>query len=226
MKATGKSRATIIVAGGAGFRMGTTIPKQFLLLAGEPVLAHTLRTFHHFDSTMRIILVLPKEHLDLWRELVKQVDLQVDFDLVAGGEERFFSVRNAIENLGDEDLVAIHDGVRPLVSQSTIQRTFESAEMHGAAVPVVAVVDSLRQVFDHSNQQVDRTSFVRVQTPQCFRADWLRKAYQQPFSKSFTDDASVVEKLGHRIHLVEGNNENLKITGPEDLRIADAYMAK
>ncbi len=224
MQSAGASRAAIIVAGGVGFRMGTTIPKQFLLLHGKPVLSYCLRAFYEFDPNLRLIVVLPKEHIDLWKEVGKEISLEIPHEIVAGGEERFFSVRNGIQELKDETLVAVHDGVRPLVSAQTIERVFNAAEEHGAAVPVLPVTDTLRQISDADSKWVDRSQYVRVQTPQCFKVADLRAAYDQPFSSEFTDDASVVEKAGMAIHLVKGNPENLKITGPEDLPVAEAFL--
>lgn len=226
MPSSGSSKAAIIVAGGVGFRMGTTIPKQFLLLSGETVLAYSLRAFHGFDKNMRLIVVLPKENIDLWRELSAELALKIPHEIVAGGEERFYSVQRGLEHIKSEELVAVHDGVRPLVSQQTIARVFDAAAEHGAAIPTVPVVDTLRQLSDSGSQWVDRAKYIRVQTPQCFRTEWLREAYAQEFSPDFTDDASAVESCGYKMHLVDGNPDNLKITGPEDLHMAEALLAQ
>lgn len=219
-------RATIIVAGGSGLRMGADIPKQFLLLNRLPVLAQTLRVFHNFDAEMRLIVVLPEDHFSHWQALCKKHNIDVPHELVEGGEQRFHSVQNGLKMLSDETLVAVHDGVRPLVSKDTIERCFAAAAKHGAAIPVIEVSDTLRHKTESSSAWVNRSDYVRVQTPQCFKTDVIVRAYQQDFSDNFTDDASVVEKSGHEVDLVAGNNENLKITSPADLHLAEALMAQ
>jgi 2-C-methyl-D-erythritol 4-phosphate cytidylyltransferase len=214
----------LIVAGGIGSRMNTSIPKQFLLLWEKPVLLHTINRFAAYDSTIEIILVLPYSQFEYWKELCIQHDFQIPYRLVAGGSERFESVRNGLSEISEEGLVAIHDGVRPLVSHETIDRCFKMAEEKGNALPVMPVVESVRLVEGNSNFPVDREKYVTIQTPQVFRVSEIRKAYELGFNPSFTDDATVLEKLGIQINLVEGNRENIKITTPFDLSIAEILL--
>lgn len=214
----------IIVAGGSGKRMGTDIPKQFLELSGKPVLMHTIERFKAFDKSIEIITVLPENQLRYWTELQKKYSFSVPHTLVKGGPYRFFSVRNGLKFVGETGLVAIHDGVRPLVSIGTIKRCFEAAEKYGNSIPVVCPADSLRMETDRGNIPVNRQHIKQIQTPQVFRAELIKKAYLQEYDPDFTDDATVLEKTGEEIHLVEGNRENIKITNPEDLLISEALM--
>jgi 2-C-methyl-D-erythritol 4-phosphate cytidylyltransferase len=225
MSNPGISRAVIIVAGGSGKRMGAAIPKQFLLLSGVPVLQRTLQAFYEFDNNIHIILVLPEDHISHWQALCSKYNFVVPHQVAIGGSERFYSVKNALELIKDELLVGVHDGVRPLVSKETIDRVFVGAIQTGAAVPCLPVSDTLRELSGTESKWVNRANFVRIQTPQCFRTDLLLSAYAQPYSSEFTDDASVVEKAGHPIELVAGNEENIKITQPTDLRVAQALMS-
>lgn len=217
-------KSAIIVAGGSGLRMNAGIPKQFLPIGGRPVLMHTIEKFYANNAEMQLIVVLPLEQMEYWKGLCEQFRFTLKHSLVAGGSERFFSVRNALEHLSPDGLVAVHDGVRPLVSQETIDRCFACAEADGCATPVVDSADSIRQIDGSDSHSVDRKLFRMVQTPQVFRSSILIKAYQQDFSPLFTDDASVVEQLGYKIHLVEGNRENIKLTTPMDLLLAEALM--
>ena len=216
------NRYIIVVAAGSGKRMGASLPKQFLPVAGKPILMHTLERFHTFDATMHIRLVLHPDYFDYWHALVSEHKMRIPHELIAGGEERFHSVKSAVDSITDPDaVVGIHDGVRPLVSNETLTRCFERAEQVGNAVPVIPVNDSLRLIEGESNRAVDRSQFRIVQTPQCFAMRELKTAFEQPFHTSFTDDASVVEAAGFPIHLVEGNRGNIKITSPEDLLWAE-----
>jgi len=219
------TKAAIIVAGGSGNRMGSELPKQFLNLAGEPVLLHTLRAFAQYDSTMRLIVVLPAAHIAMWESIYAVCGFEIPHTLTTGGEQRFHSVKNGLALIGDAELVAVHDGVRPFVDMETIERAFLAAEKFGAAVPVLPVDDTLRELKGSESHWVDRSRFVRIQTPQCFRSAMLKKAYEQEFSASFTDDASVVERMGERVELVEGNVENFKITVPFHLHVAETVLA-
>lgn len=209
----------IIVAGGKGLRMGGDVPKQFQLLGNQPVLMHTLQRFADDCKDLQIILVLPQEQIEYWSDLGEKYHFGVEHWIVAGGETRFHSVQNGLAQIPDdaEGVVAVHDGVRPLVSREVIEKCFEEARRKKAVVPVVPVVESLRHVSDGA---VPRADYRLVQTPQTFDIQLLKQAYRQPFSKDFTDDASVVEAFGHPITLVEGNRENIKLTTPFDLRIA------
>lgn len=215
----------IIVAGGTGKRFGSQIPKQFLTLKGQPILYHTLRAFFEYDKSIRIILTLPADYFNLWESLVEEFKINIPHQRVKGGETRFHSVLNGLAVVEGNGLVAIHDAVRPLVSFITLQRCFETAAHFGNAVPAITPVDSLRRLESDVSHPIDRDSCVLVQTPQVFDIASLKKAYQQPFSSSFTDDASVFEKAGHRIILVEGNRENIKITTKNDLLVAEALLS-
>ncbi len=220
-------RYAILVAGGKGLRMGSDIPKQFLPLRGRPVLMHTIDVFRRAYPDIHIILVLPREQQDYWRQLCGQHGYDVELCVADGGETRFHSVHNGLSLIPDDarGVVGVHDGVRPFVSPETIRRCFEAAEEFGAVVPVVPVVETVRQVLaDGSSMTVDRNAYRLVQTPQTFDIQLLKKAYGQPFDPFFTDDASVVEAMGHPIKLVEGNNENIKLTNPADLKLAEGMM--
>ena len=220
-------RYAILVAGGKGLRMGSDIPKQFLPLRGRPVLMHTIDVFRRTYPDIHIILVLPREQQDYWRQLCGQHDYDVELCVADGGETRFHSVHNGLSQIPDgaRGVVGVHDGVRPFVTPETIRRCFESAEEYGAVVPVVPVVETVRQLLaDGSSMTVDRNAYRLVQTPQTFDIQLLKKAYGQPFDPFFTDDASVVEALGCPIKLVEGNNENIKLTNPADLKLAEGMV--
>jgi 2-C-methyl-D-erythritol 4-phosphate cytidylyltransferase len=220
-------RYAIIVAGGKGERMGAEIPKQFLPLAGMPVLMHTLQRFYKAGEHTHLILVLPQKHLAVWEELCRCHGFSVPHQVVAGGAERFFSVRNGLDTItAEEGLVAVHDGVRPLVDASLIHRTFAQAEQSGTAVASVKLKDSVRHLDNNGSCAVDRNEYVLVQTPQVFRLSLLRKAYTTAYSSIFTDDASVVEATGVKITLAEGAYSNIKITTADDLALAEVLLAK
>lgn len=214
----------LIVAGGSGKRMGAEMPKQYLEIAGRPVLMHTLERFKSFSDSIEIIAVLPENQLRFWGELQKKYSFNVPHTLVKGGKARFYSVRNGLKFIDDPGLVAIHDGVRPFVSIDTIKRCFETAERLGNAVPVIPTSDTLRMVSEQGSMPVNRLLIRQVQTPQVFHSALIKKAYQQDYLPEFTDDATVLEKTGTRINLVDGNRENIKITTPEDLIISAALL--
>lgn len=216
----------LIVAGGSGVRMGKEVPKQFLVLAGKPMLMHTIETFVSYDPEIEIILVLPSSQLNYWKELCLQYGFQKKIQVVGGGPFRFFSVKNGLEVIRDEGIVFIHDGVRPLVSHETIRRCYEVAMEKGNAIPVVPVSESVRWVGDQGNEVLDRDRIRLVQTPQTFRVSLIKQAYDLPFDERFTDDASVLENSGHEIYLTEGNRENIKITWPEDMESAERFLMK
>lgn len=215
-------RFVIITAGGSGKRMGSEIPKQFLSIRREIILIKSIEAFYTFDNHITIILTLPENQITYWKKLAKENNLTIDHSIVAGGETRFHSVQNALRLIPDEGIVAIHDGVRPLVSQETISRTFEVASIHGNAIPYSNIVESVRFVDTEKNHALDRTKLKSIQTPQTFKCKLIKEAYQQNWEESFTDDASVVEKLGIKINLVPGNAENIKITTKKDIKIAEA----
>lgn len=214
----------IIVAGGTGKRMGTEIPKQFLEINGKPILMHTIRAFHDFDFETKLILILPKEQQKFWNELCLKHSFSINHHIAEGGETRFQSVKNGLKLIKGEGIIFIHDGVRPLVNQKTIERCFETAQKSGNAIPVLPVNESLRKLNGFENISVDRSLFFSVQTPQTFQTDQIQAAYQQIYNPDFTDDASVAEKAGFKIFMVEGNRENIKITTPIDLIVAETLL--
>ena len=217
-------RGVIIVAGGSGKRMQSALPKQFMMLGGLPVVAHTINTFSEALPGAEIVVVLPEEHIPLWRNLAARFDIAVH-RCIAGGKERFHSVKNGLDALSEEvEYVAVHDGVRALATKKMILRVQLAAEETGAAIPVTEVVDSYRRVDGSESYIVPRSELRIVQTPQTFSATLLRRAYEQPFSDKFTDDASVVEALGAKITLVEGERRNIKLTTPEDMLIAERLL--
>jgi 2-C-methyl-D-erythritol 4-phosphate cytidylyltransferase len=218
---------TIIVAGGSGNRFKSNIPKQFLELSGKPVLMRTIEVFFNYDPSMQIILVLPELHTDYWKSLCKKHKFIIKHKIVWGGNTRFHSVKNALDPLKpSSDLVAIHDGVRPLVSKETIKRCFSKAKQTGNAIPGIPPHDSVRQITENTNHIIDRSLLQLIQTPQVFRIDKLKQAYEQDYREIFTDDASVLEMNGEKINLVQGNRENIKITNKIDLIIAETLMNK
>ena len=214
----------VIVAGGSGKRMGAEIPKQFLELAGRPVLMHTIERFKSFNDSIEIITVLPENQLRHWIELQKIHSFTIPQTLVKGGSHRFFSVKNGLKFVGVPGLVAIHDGVRPFVSIDTIKRCFETAEKLGNAIPAISPTESLRILTDQGSIPVNRLHVKQIQTPQVFIAELIKKAYLQEYKPEFTDDASVLEKTGEKINLIDGNRENIKITNPEDFLISTALL--
>ena len=219
-------RGVVIVAGGSGKRMGASLPKQFMLLGGIPVVARTINTFSEALPNADIVVVLPEEHIALWRNLASRFDV-APHRCVAGGKERFHSVKCGIEVLGSEvEYIAVHDGVRALASKRLVIRAALAVEEHKAVIPVVDVVDSYRRVVGDDSEIVPRSELRIVQTPQMFLAELLRRAYEQPFDASFTDDASVVEALGEKIALVEGERTNIKLTTPEDMAYAEWLLSK
>ena len=221
-------RFAILVAGGQGLRMGGDVPKQFLPLGGRPVLMHTIDRFREVFPDMHIIVVLPQGQHDYWHDLCRRHHLEGGFLTAPGGDTRFHSVLNGLNAIPadvSEGLVGVHDGVRPFVSRDTLRRCYEEAARSGTAVPVVPVVETLRHVSpDGESMTVPRGDYRLVQTPQVFSLALLRWAYRQPYAPQFTDDASVVEALGERITLVEGNRENIKLTTPADLLLAKGIM--
>jgi 2-C-methyl-D-erythritol 4-phosphate cytidylyltransferase len=215
------TRCMIVVAGGSGSRMGADIPKQFLMLRGKPLLMHTLENLHRMDTGMRLVLVLPVAHIPYWEERCAEHGHSVPHVTVAGGDTRFRSVQNGLSSATGCDLIGVHDGVRPFVSAEVVSSCFEAASRNGAAVPVTPIVQSLRRVEGSGSMAVDRNAYRAVQTPQCFRAALLRDAFARAQHDLYTDDAAVVEAIGHAITLVEGNVENIKVTTPLDMALAE-----
>jgi 2-C-methyl-D-erythritol 4-phosphate cytidylyltransferase len=204
--------------------MGSDIPKQFLVTGGKPVLMHTLEAFKRFDAGINMILVLPSSQIDYWKQLCDKFGFDIQHEITSGGETRFHSVKNGLNLVSTPGIIGVHDGVRPFVSERTLQNTYRTAETKGNAVPVIDAFESVRQVTGNGNKALDRSTIKLVQTPQVFRSEQLFKAYQLPFSNGFTDDASVVEAAGYKINLVEGNRENIKITTPFDLELAKILL--
>ena len=219
----------IIVAGGKGLRMGSDIPKQFLPIGGKPVLMRTLERFRTYSDDLQIILVLPEAQQDYWKELCRRYDFSVKYQLANGGPTRFHSVQNGLALVPDEaeGVVGVHDGVRPFPSIEVIHNCYETARTAKAVIPVIPVVETVRQIFSNGLQDsrtVSRDDYRLVQTPQTFDIQLLKAANRQPYNDGFTDDASVVESYGHTITLVEGNRENIKITTPYDMKIAEVLI--
>lgn len=215
----------IIVAGGSGSRMGTEIPKQFLKIRGIPVLMHTIQNFYDFDKSLQLILVLPADEILTWNELCRQYHFDIQHEVIAGGEIRFQSVKNGLSLATECELIAVHDGVRPLVSPETLTRCFSCAAEKGTAIPVLPANESVREGSMSESVPVDRSRYFLVQTPQVFKASILLNSYNQTFIPEFTDDASVVEHDGISVQMVMGNRENIKITFPEDLIIAEHFLS-
>lgn len=216
----------VIVAGGSGSRMKSSVPKQFLMLNGLPVLMHTIQAFYHYNSSITIIVVLPEQEIPTWNRLCKQYTFQIPHIIQQGGSTRFLSVKNGLSLIKeDSGVVAIHDGVRPLVQLETIQKCFAEAKRNGNAIAAVGLKDSIREVDNKGfNRSVDRNNYYLVQTPQTFLVKQIKSAYFSTDDKGFTDDAAIAESLGEKINLVEGSYSNLKITTQEDLIIANALM--
>jgi 2-C-methyl-D-erythritol 4-phosphate cytidylyltransferase len=216
-------QVVIIVAGGKGLRMGKNTPKQFLEINGKAIIIHTIEKFKQVLPLARLVLVLPKDELDRWQELALEHNLS-EISYVLGGETRFESVKAGLSKVQSESIVAVHDAVRPFVSEQTILACMQAAMGYGAAIPVVDLKDSIRKLNETTSFSVDRSEYKLVQTPQCFKSKILIEAYQQNFKQNFTDDASIVESMGQEVTLVKGNYENIKITEPSDLRWAQSML--
>ena len=224
----------IIVAGGKGLRMGSDIPKQFLPIGGKPVLMRTIERFREYSEDLQIILVLPEAQQDYWRQLCEDYHFDVTYQLANGGQTRFHSVQNGLALIPDdaEGVVGVHDGVRPFPSIEVIHNCYETARTQKAVIPVIPVVETVRKLdltkcqtlCEVESITVPRDEYRLVQTPQTFDIQLLKAANRQPYNEGFTDDASVVESYGHQITLVEGNRENIKITTPYDLKIAEVLI--
>ena len=201
--------------------MGGDIPKQFLPVCGKPVLMRTLEAFHAYDASMRLILVLPVSQQAYWKQLCEEYQFELVHEIANGGDTRFHSVKNGLALVEEDGLVGVHDGVRPFVSQEVITRCYEEAASLKAVIPVIGVVETVRHLTEEGSETVPRDQYKLVQTPQVFDVTLLHRAYQQEYTDLFTDDASVVEALGEKVYLVEGNRENIKLTTPFDLKLAE-----
>lgn len=218
------NQSVIIVAGGKGLRMGSDLPKQFLPIGGKPVLMHTLEAFRKYDASLQIILVLPREQQDFWKQLCAEYLFKVEHVIADGGETRFHSVKNGLAFVHDDGLVGVHDGVRPFVSMEVIRHCYDLAKTHRAVIPVIDVVETVRHLTGTGSETVSRNDYKLVQTPQVFDVSLLKQAYAQEYTSFFTDDASVVEAMGVPVYLAEGNRENIKITTPFDLKVGSALL--
>lgn len=214
-------KSVIIVAGGSGKRMGTIIPKQFLELKGIPVLMRTIKIFTDYDPDIEVVIVLPIQEVTYWDKLCIQHNFKIKHKLAIGGETRFHSVKSGLFEVTEGAVTAIHDGVRPLVSKDTLSRCFKEANEKGNGIPYINPVESVRAATGTGSRSLDRDGVMLIQTPQVFQWEQLENAYDQPYISEFTDDASVVESYGFSINLVPGNAENIKITNPLDLKIAE-----
>ncbi|VAW24534.1 2-C-methyl-D-erythritol 4-phosphate cytidylyltransferase [hydrothermal vent metagenome] len=214
----------VIVAGGSGSRMKRGIAKQFIELAGKPILMHTIEVFFNFDKTIQLVLVIPAGQISTWEKLCLAHNFTIAHQIAEGGSTRFHSVKNGLGFIGDEGIVFIHDGVRPLVNQATLNACLEMAVEKGNAIPVLPVTESIRKGGNTNSVAADRNDYFLVQTPQTFHCKLIKDAYCQDYRVQFTDDASVIEAFGESIHLVEGNRENIKITYPEDLEWAGCFL--
>lgn len=217
----------IIVAGGKGTRMKSTVSKQFIELKGLPILMHTIKAFFDYSKELKVILVLPPDEIEIWNKLVKKYSFNYEVQLTTGGESRFQSVKNGLQSIAeDSGLVAIHDGVRPLVGKDIIGASYRLAAVHQSAVAAVRLKESIRITDQDTTKAVDRSDYRLIQTPQTFDLGLIKQAYEIKEEASLTDDASVAEKSGHKISLFEGSYKNIKITTPEDLIIAEALLKK
>jgi 2-C-methyl-D-erythritol 4-phosphate cytidylyltransferase len=218
-------RYAVIVAGGKGLRMGSEIPKQFLILNGLPVIMHTIQKFAAFEN-LQIVLVLPQSQFDYWKELVKTYKFTVQIQLVEGGETRFHSVKNGLDAITDIDsLVAIHDGVRPMIQHEFIESAFIQATKNGNAILAIKPKDSIRKKELLENHAVNRNNYYLIQTPQAFKTSIIKEAYSKADDDNFTDDASVLEGvLKQKIYMIQGDENNIKITSPVDLKIASVLI--
>lgn len=216
--------SVIITAGGIGKRMNSSLPKQFIQIADKPILMYTIEKFYHFDPKCQILITLPEDWKLYWEELVVEQDFKIPHRVVSGGDERYHSIKNAIQYCYG-DYIAVHDGVRPLVSSETIQKCISKLKKTDAVIPVISIGESLRQKNnDGTTKAVDRNDFYIVQTPQCFKRSTLEKAYSNEYHSKITDDAGLVEEAGFKISTVQGNYENIKITTQADLKYAELFL--
>ena len=217
----------IIVAGGSGSRMNSNVPKQYLMIDNKPVIVHTIQRFYDYNSSITIICCVHNDYIHEVNELMAHYFPEKNWLVTEGGETRFHSVKNGLNELKDEHaLVAIHDAARPLVSVSTIQKAMEAAKNHGSGIPVIPVNESLRVVEDLKSKAVNRNDYKIVQTPQCFQIPLIKRAFAVDYHDSFTDDATVFEYAGNEVRLTIGNPENIKITLANDLIVAEKLLNK
>ena len=220
-----KKVGLVLVAGGSGIRMGHDLPKQFIPIDNKSILQHTIDRFLSWNSQIKIVLVLPADQIDYWTSQCDDPE-NLPYQICEGGEERFYSVKKGLDHLGDVDYVMIHDGVRPFVSNQTLDRCLQALDSHSGVIPVIGVNESVRIMDGKRSRSIDRNQLRLVQTPQCFHLGSILRSYGLSFDPLFTDDASVFETAGNKVFLVEGNKENIKITQPEDLEIATLLVQK
>lgn len=213
----------IITAGGIGKRMGASLPKQFIQINEKPILMYTIEQFYHYDPKAQLLLTLPEDWRTYWEELIEENDFRIPHRVVSGGVERYDSIKNALQFCHGE-YIAVHDGVRPLVTVETIERCFKAVKKKKAVIPIMSVKESLRYITKEGTRAVNRAEYCNVQTPQCFEKDVLVRAYEMPFNDAITDDACLVELNGTKIHTVPGNDENIKITNQTDLALAEHLL--
>lgn len=216
----------VIVAGGKGLRMGNAVPKQFLPLAGKPILYYTIKAFADAYDDMKIVLVLPQDQLSYAQMVLQAFPDRIDLEIVTGGETRFHSVQNGLKAVSNDAVVFVHDGVRPMVSPELVRACYEQAVEKGSAIPAVAVSDSMRMVDGETSRAVNREQMRSIQTPQTFRADILLPAFKQEYNEGFTDEATVVEAFGKPVYLIAGEKSNIKLTTPEDMMVAEAMLSE
>ena len=219
------NRYAVIVAGGSGSRMGSEIPKQFLPMGNAPILMHTIKRFFTSAESVHIVLVLPEEQVERWHQLCQKYSFSIPHHIIFGGKTRFQSVKNGLNSIGEtEGLVAIHDGVRPFISKRIIEASYKSAQKEGNGIASVPLKDSIRMVEKKSNKALDREQYRIIQTPQTFLLSQIRDAFHKAKKDLYDDDASVAEEAGYAIHLIEGGYDNIKITTPEDMAMAEAIL--
>ena len=221
-------KSVVIVAGGKGIRFGGELPKQFMPMNNKPVLMHTINAFYNCNNSFEIVVVIPENHFPLWADLCKRYNFTTPHKLVKGGSTRWESVKNGLNSVDENSIIGIHDGVRPLISSALINSLYTSADSYGAVIPAIKVTDSLRVLDTNSDKStaVNRELYRAVQTPQVFKGNIIKAAYNMPFEEVFTDDASVVERYGVEIKIVEGEDSNIKITSAKDLIIAELLNSR
>ncbi len=214
----------IIVAGGTGSRLKGDVPKQFMLLNEKPVIQYSLEAFHSFDPSIQIILVIHPDYLSFWDQLCLQYKISVPHKTAKGGKTRFDSVKNGLKLVADDGLLAIHDAARPVITPDFIGHLFSEAEINGSAMPGINLTDTIRMIDGDTSHQLDRTFLRAMQTPQVFKVSELKRAYSQSYVPTFTDDASVMQSAGFPLHLTDGRPENIKITNPQDIALAEVLL--
>lgn len=217
-------KVVVITASGSGVRMQNPIPKQFLIIKNKPVLFYTIEQFYKYSPEIEIIITLNKDFVEYWSDLITEYKFTIKHRIVIGGRTRYQSVKNAVNTVNENCLIAVHDAVRPFVSVDTIANCYEIAEKYGNAVPYTKITDSIRKIDNSENYTVDRENYVRIQTPQVFKSEILKNAYSLELGTIYTDDSSIVERLGEKINLVEGDIENFKITTAYDLKISELIV--